>query len=118
MGKSDKVRIRPVSIYTSQYLAEFLSNIMTLEPGDVILTGTPGGVGIARDPQVWLKDGDVVQISIDKVGVLENKVVLVKEGYMSNKTVQEYLSSIEKSLDGIVTACKGLPEDVIRSESN
>ena len=53
---------------------------MTLEPGDVILTGTPGGVGIARDPQVWLKDGDVVQISIDKVGVLENKVSSVKEG--------------------------------------
>ena len=67
-------------VFTPQYLVEFLSNIMTLEPGDVILTGTPGGVGIARDPQVWLKDGDVVQISIDKVGVLENKVSSVKEG--------------------------------------
>jgi acylpyruvate hydrolase len=67
-------------VFTPQYLVAFLSNLMTLEPGDVILTGTPGGVGIARNPQVWLKDGDVVQISIDKVGVLENKVSAVKEG--------------------------------------
>ncbi|MGD8189447.1 fumarylacetoacetate hydrolase family protein [Brevibacillus ginsengisoli] len=61
-------------VFTVPYLVEFLSNLMTLEPGDVILTGTPGGVGVARDPQVFLKDGDVVRISIDGVGVLENKV--------------------------------------------
>lgn len=67
-------------VFTTQYLVEFLSNLMTLEPGDVILTGTPGGVGVARDPQVWLKDGDVVKIEIDKVGVLENKVSSVKAG--------------------------------------
>ncbi len=60
-------------------LVEFLSNLMTLEPGDVVLTGTPGGVGFARNPQVFLKDGDVVRIEIDKIGVLENKVTLVKE---------------------------------------
>jgi acylpyruvate hydrolase len=61
-------------VFSVQYLVEFLSNLMTLEPGDVILTGTPGGVGFAREPQVFLKDGDVVRIEIDKVGVLENKV--------------------------------------------
>ncbi|MGM0903455.1 MAG: fumarylacetoacetate hydrolase family protein [Bacillota bacterium] len=66
-------------VFSVQYLVEFLSNLMTLEPGDVILTGTPGGVGVARDPQVFLKDGDVVKIEIDKVGVLENKVASVKE---------------------------------------
>lgn len=60
-------------------LVEFLSGLMTLEPGDVVLTGTPGGVGIARNPQVWLKDGDVVKITIDKVGTLENKVSKVTE---------------------------------------
>jgi acylpyruvate hydrolase len=66
-------------VFSVQYLVEFLSNLMTLEPGDVILTGTPGGVGFARDPQVFLKDGDVVRIEIDKVGTLENKVSRVEE---------------------------------------
>lgn len=61
-------------VFTVPYLVEFLSNLMTLEPGDVILTGTPGGVGVARDPQVFLKDGDVVRIEIAGVGVLENQV--------------------------------------------
>lgn len=66
-------------VFNVPYLVEFLSNLMTLEPGDVILTGTPGGVGVARNPQVFLKDGDVVKIEIDKVGVLENKVSRVEE---------------------------------------
>ncbi|MFJ8415635.1 fumarylacetoacetate hydrolase family protein [Bacillus paramycoides] len=66
-------------VFSVQYLVEFLSNLMTLEPGDVILTGTPGGVGVARDPQVFLKDGDVVKIEIDKIGALENRVTSVKE---------------------------------------
>ncbi|GAB3053165.1 fumarylacetoacetate hydrolase family protein [Virgibacillus ainsalahensis] len=63
-------------VFTVQKLVEFLSNLMTLEPGDIILTGTPAGVGFARDPQVFLKDGDVVKIEIDKVGTLENRVAL------------------------------------------
>lgn len=67
-------------VFTTQKLVAFLSSIMTLEPGDVILTGTPGGVGVARNPQVWLKDGDVIRIEIDKIGVLENKVSAVKAG--------------------------------------
>jgi acylpyruvate hydrolase len=66
-------------VFSVQYLVEFLSGLMTLEPGDVILTGTPGGVGVARDPQVFLKDGDVVKIDIDKIGTLENRVASVKE---------------------------------------
>jgi acylpyruvate hydrolase len=61
-------------VFSVPYLVEFLSGLMTLEPGDVILTGTPGGVGVARDPQVFLKHGDVVRIEIDRIGVLENKV--------------------------------------------
>ncbi|NSL51401.1 fumarylacetoacetate hydrolase family protein [Calidifontibacillus erzurumensis] len=61
-------------VFDVPYLVEFLSNLMTLEPGDVILTGTPGGVGFAMEPQVFLKDGDIVRIEIDKIGVLENKV--------------------------------------------
>lgn len=65
-------------VFSVQYLVEFLSNLMTLDPGDVILTGTPGGVGVARNPQVFLKDGNIVRIEIDQIGVLENKVAAVK----------------------------------------
>jgi len=53
---------------------EILSEIMTLEPGDVIATGTPPGVGHARKPPVWMRDGDVVEIEIGKIGVLRNPV--------------------------------------------
>lgn len=66
-------------VFSVQYLVEFLSELMTLEPGDVILTGTPGGVGVARNPQVFLKDGDIVRIEVDQVGVLENRVKLTTE---------------------------------------
>lgn len=53
----------------------FASRSITLEPGDIISTGTPGGVGVFRDPQVFLKMGDVVEITIDKIGTLSNPVV-------------------------------------------
>lgn len=66
-------------VFSVQKLVAFLSELMTLEPGDVIMTGTPGGVGVAMDPPSFLKDGDVVRIEVDKVGVLENKVVKVAE---------------------------------------
>lgn len=66
-------------VFDVPHLVEFLSNLMTLEPGDIVLTGTPGGVGFAREPQVFLREGDVVKIEIDKIGVLENRVSLVKE---------------------------------------
>lgn len=65
-------------VFSVQYLVSFLSNLATLEPGDIVITGTPGGVIQAMDPQVWLKDGDLVRIEVDKVGVLENKVRAVK----------------------------------------
>jgi 2-keto-4-pentenoate hydratase/2-oxohepta-3-ene-1,7-dioic acid hydratase in catechol pathway len=47
---------------------------MTLEPGDVIIMGTPAGVGQARTPPVWMKHGDTVEIEIDKLGVLSNPI--------------------------------------------
>ena len=52
----------------------FLSSIMTLEPGDIIATGTPAGVGNARDPKLFLHSGDVVEVEIDRVGQLRNPV--------------------------------------------
>jgi len=50
------------------------SRIFTLQPGDLIATGTPGGVGAASDPKRFLKDGDVVEVSIDGLGALSNRV--------------------------------------------
>ncbi|MFN4998217.1 MAG: fumarylacetoacetate hydrolase family protein, partial [Betaproteobacteria bacterium] len=47
----------------------------TLEPGDVILMGTPAGVGYARTPPVWMKPGDVIEIEIERIGTLRNSVV-------------------------------------------
>ncbi len=48
---------------------------MTLEPGDLVSTGTPSGVGGARTPQRWLRAGEVVRVEIARIGVLENPVV-------------------------------------------
>ena len=61
-------------IFSVAELVSFLSQGMTLVPGDIIVTGTPPGVGSARDPQVWLKDGDEVTIEIEGLGTLTNPV--------------------------------------------
>jgi 2-keto-4-pentenoate hydratase/2-oxohepta-3-ene-1,7-dioic acid hydratase in catechol pathway len=61
-------------IFKIPKLIEYISAFTTLLPGDVIVTGTPGGVGARRTPPVWMKPGDRVEIEIDKVGVLENTI--------------------------------------------
>lgn len=61
-------------IFDVPTLVSFLSHNFTLEPGDVIMTGTPPGVGMARKPPLWLKPGDTVAIEIDGLGRLENPV--------------------------------------------
>ena len=62
-------------IFNCFAIIEHLSTAFTLEPGDVIATGTPSGVILGMNPKVWLKPGDVVRIAIDQLGVLENPVV-------------------------------------------
>ena len=62
-------------IFDVPALIEFLSGSTTLMPGTVILTGTPHGVGMARDPQVWLQPGDTVTVAIEGIGALSNPVV-------------------------------------------
>ena len=57
-----------------------LSESLTLEPGDVIAMGTPGGVGYARNPPVWLKAGDSIEIEIEGIGVLRNPVTAKDHG--------------------------------------
>ncbi len=56
-------------------IVAYLSQVFTLEPGDLIYTGTPPGVGFARKPPVFLKGGDVVEVEIEGLGVLRNAVV-------------------------------------------
>jgi 2-keto-4-pentenoate hydratase/2-oxohepta-3-ene-1,7-dioic acid hydratase in catechol pathway len=56
-------------------LVAYLSQVFTLEPGDLVFTGTPPGVGFARKPPVFLKGGDTVEVEIDGLGVLRNEVV-------------------------------------------
>ena len=62
-------------IFSCRQLVSFISRCMTLLPGTVIMTGTPGGVGFARKPPVFLHPGDVVEIEVEGIGVLRNKVV-------------------------------------------
>jgi 2-keto-4-pentenoate hydratase/2-oxohepta-3-ene-1,7-dioic acid hydratase in catechol pathway len=61
-------------IFPIDDLIFYVSEVMTLEPGDIIVTGTPGGVGFARKPPVWMKAGDVCEIEIEGIGVLRNPV--------------------------------------------
>jgi acylpyruvate hydrolase len=62
-------------IFRISELIEFLSRSITLEPGDIIATGTPPGVGFARKPPVFLKDGDVCEVEVEGLGVLRNSVI-------------------------------------------
>ena len=63
-------------IFGVAQLIAYCSRFMTLEVGDIIATGTPSGVGFARTPPIYLKDGDVCEIDIEKIGVLTNPVVV------------------------------------------
>lgn len=62
-------------IFPVPYLISFLSQNFTFEPGDVISTGTPHGVGVYRKPPLFLRTGDTVRIEIERIGVLENPVI-------------------------------------------
>jgi 2-keto-4-pentenoate hydratase/2-oxohepta-3-ene-1,7-dioic acid hydratase in catechol pathway len=61
-------------IFTLPEIIAYCSQIFTLEPGDVFATGTPGGVGFARKPPRFLRDGDVVEVEVQGIGVLRNPV--------------------------------------------
>jgi len=62
-------------IFKVAYLVSYISQGITLEPGDVIATGTPDGVGIFRSPPVLLKAGDVYEVTIEGLGTLRNPMV-------------------------------------------
>ncbi|MFM9942653.1 MAG: fumarylacetoacetate hydrolase family protein [Hyphomicrobiaceae bacterium] len=62
-------------IFSTARCISLLSEFMTLEPGDLIATGTPSGVAHARKPPTWMKAGDMVEVEVEKIGVLRNPVV-------------------------------------------
>jgi len=62
-------------IFKIPFLVSYVSQFMTLLPGDVISTGTPAGVGLGMNPQVYLKEGDVVELGIDGLGIAKQKLV-------------------------------------------
>lgn len=61
-------------IFNIPYIISYLSQSITLKPGDIIATGTPPGVGMGRKPKVWLKDKDEISITIEGIGTLHNRV--------------------------------------------
>ena len=65
-------------IFPVDEIIAYISSFMTLAPGDVIATGTPGGVGFKREPPVFMRDGDRIEVEIDGIGVLTNPVVAEK----------------------------------------
>mgnify|MGYP000502579863 CR=1 FL=1 len=62
-------------VFPVETLVSYVSEVCTLAPGDLIFTGTPPGVGFARKPPVYLKPGDIVEVEIERIGVLRNPVV-------------------------------------------
>lgn len=62
-------------IFSIPRLIHYISTVMTLEPGDVIVTGTPSGVGVKRDPQLFMKAGDLVEVEVSGLGRLANHIV-------------------------------------------
>ena len=64
-------------VFNCATILESLSAGLTVEPGDIITTGTPSGVGLGLDPQIWLKDGDVIEAGIDGLGTITNTIQAV-----------------------------------------
>ena len=62
-------------IFDVPFLVAFVSRVFTLEPGDLILTGTPPGIGWAREPKIPMQDGDVVEVEVEGIGVVSNPVI-------------------------------------------
>jgi 2-keto-4-pentenoate hydratase/2-oxohepta-3-ene-1,7-dioic acid hydratase in catechol pathway len=61
-------------IFSVQQIIAYISGFTTLAVGDVIATGTPGGVGFTRNPPLFMKEGDVIEVEIDSIGILRNSI--------------------------------------------
>ncbi|MHA4854495.1 fumarylacetoacetate hydrolase family protein [Rhodococcus sp. MSC1_016] len=63
-------------VFTPAKLVEYISHIVTLQPGDVVITGTPGGVGHARKPGLYIQDGQTVEVTIEGLGTVRNTTII------------------------------------------
>ncbi|NHU49754.1 fumarylacetoacetate hydrolase family protein, partial [Rhodococcus sp. A14] len=63
-------------VFTPAKLVEYISHIVTLQPGDVVITGTPGGVGHARKPGLYIQDGQTVEVTIEGLGTVRNTTIV------------------------------------------
>ena len=61
-------------IFDIPTLLEFVTSYITLHPGDILSTGTPAGIGLFRNPQLFMKNGDIVMVEVDGIGKLQNKL--------------------------------------------
>jgi acylpyruvate hydrolase len=66
-------------VHGPEFLVAYISTMIELRPGDVIITGTPSGVGFAREPQRFLADGEIVEVSVEGLGALRNRATAVAE---------------------------------------
>ena len=86
-------------IFDVPEIIAWVSQFVTLVPGDIILTGTPSGVGCFRKPPVWLKHGDVVECSIEQLGTIRNVMVDVSKqgtsGEMNSSLAVSAVSAVE-----------------------
>ena len=96
-------------IFDVPTLVHELSKVMTLDPGDVIITGTPSGVAMARKPQNWLKPGDVCEVEIEKIGVLRNPIAQGRPRSLgttcSARCSKEHLAETVLALTAVGTRC-------------
>ncbi|MFZ4509533.1 MAG: fumarylacetoacetate hydrolase family protein [Candidatus Nanopelagicales bacterium] len=68
-------------IFPIPTIISFLSEVMTLRPGDIIATGTPAGVGVSRNPQLFLSPGDIVEVEIERIGILCNRIASAESAH-------------------------------------
>jgi len=73
-GKIMQRATTAMMIHSIERQIAYTSTVAPLQPGDVLVTGTPGGVGARREPPVWMKAGDVIEIEVDRVGTLRNTI--------------------------------------------
>ncbi|KAH7355452.1 fumarylacetoacetate hydrolase-like protein [Rhexocercosporidium sp. MPI-PUGE-AT-0058] len=92
-------------IFSVPFLVQTLSAAQTLQPGDVIATGTPAGVGFGQKPPVWLKPGDVVEVTVTGLGVLRNAI---SEPTATNQTIARIAKASHIPISNLDKSCGGV----------
>ncbi len=94
-------------VFGVDYLVSYVSQFMTLLPGDVIATGTPSGVGLGHKPQRFLKAGDVVELGIQKIGIQKQTAVDALQLILGNDAYKDYQNWVALGVGGIPHTLEG-----------